>query len=117
LYKFGAISGRHANAQSAWNVTALIRNVDLYLKLSDQECLRINQTLQDIPHFVVSAVRRGKISTAGYTRFQLDGKFDRIDDDIDPHWFWLLFRESDCVCATLQSLDKTSRCVTACFDA
>jgi hypothetical protein len=66
------------------------------------------KTLEDFPQFVVSAVRRGKTSAAGYTKFELDGKFDRIIAEIDPHWFWLLFGESDSLCATLQSLDKES---------
>jgi hypothetical protein len=30
-------------------------------------------------------------------------------DGIDPHWFWLVFGVNDCLCATLQSLDKGSR--------
>jgi hypothetical protein len=64
------------------------------------------KTLEDFPKFIVSAVRRGKTSADGYTRFELDGKFDRIIADIDPHWFWLLFGENNCLCATLQSLDK-----------
>jgi hypothetical protein len=68
-----------------------------------------SKTLKDLSNFFVSAVRRGKTSTTGYTRFELDGKFDRIIDDIDPHWFWLLFGKNDCLCATLQSLDKKSR--------
>jgi len=51
-------------------------------------------------------VRRGKTSAAGYTKFELDGRFDRIIAEIDPHWFWLLFGENDCLCATSQSLDK-----------
>jgi hypothetical protein len=67
------------------------------------------KTLQDFPHFIVSAVRRGRTSTDGRTRFELDGTLDRTIEDIDPHWFWLLFGESDCLCATLQSLDKKSR--------
>jgi hypothetical protein len=75
------------------------------------------KTLQDFPHFTVSAVRRGKTSTEGYTRFELDGNFDRIIDDIDPHWFWLLFGVKDCFCATLQSLDKKTRASTLTRDA
>ena len=64
------------------------------------------KTLKDFPQFIVSTVRRGKTSAAGYTRFELAGKFDRIIDDIDAHWFWLLFGVKDCLCAALQSLDK-----------
>ena len=67
------------------------------------------KTLEDFPQFIVSAVRRGKTSAAGFTRFELDGKFDRIIPNIDPNWFWLLFGANDSLCATLQSLDKESR--------
>jgi hypothetical protein len=75
------------------------------------------KTLQDFPHFNVSAVRRGKTSTEGYTQFELDGNFDRIIDDIDPHWFWLLLGVKDCFCATLQSLDKKTRASILTCDA
>jgi hypothetical protein len=63
------------------------------------------KSLADFPLFLVSAVRRGETSADGYTRFELDGRFDRVIQEIDPHWFWLLFNERDCVCAALQSLD------------
>jgi hypothetical protein len=67
------------------------------------------KTLKDFPQFIVSAVLGGKTLPTGYTRFELDGKFDRVIADIDPHWFWLLFGENDCLCVTLQSLDKETR--------
>jgi hypothetical protein len=74
------------------------------------------KSLEDFPQFFVSAVRRGKTSTAGYTRFELEGKFDRIIDDIDPHWFWLMFGKNDCLCTTLQSLNKETRTATLTCD-
>ena len=64
------------------------------------------KTLEDFPKFVVSALRRGPTSDDGYTRFEFDGRFDRVIENIDPHWFWLLFGENNCLCATVQSLDK-----------
>jgi hypothetical protein len=64
------------------------------------------KSLADFPQFLVSAVRRGETSANGYTRFELDGRFDRIIEEIDPDWFWLLFGTNDCVCATLKSFDK-----------
>ena len=67
------------------------------------------KTLGDFPQFFVDAIRRGKTSAGGSTRFELDGKFDRIIEGIDPHWFWLLFGEKDCLCATLHSLDKETK--------
>ncbi len=70
------------------------------------------KTLGDFPQFSVAAVRRGETSPQGYTNFELDGKFDRIVGQIDSHWFWLLFGEKDCLCATLLSLDKDTRAAT-----
>jgi hypothetical protein len=67
------------------------------------------KTREDFPHFMVGAVRRGTTSTAGYTRFELDGQFDQAIDEIDPDWFWLLSDGNECLCATLQSLDTESR--------
>jgi hypothetical protein len=64
------------------------------------------KSLADFPQFLVSAVRRDKTSVDGYTRFELDGRFDRIIEEIAPHWFWLLFGKNDCVCATWQSFEK-----------
>jgi len=64
------------------------------------------KTFEDFPHFTVGALRRGTTSTTGYTRFELDGTFDQDIDQIDPQWFWLLLSENECLCATLQSLDK-----------
>ena len=66
------------------------------------------KTLQDFPHFVVSAVRRDFTSEDGLTRFELEGKFDRAIGEIDPHWFWLLFGKNDCVCAAVKSLDRSA---------
>jgi len=67
------------------------------------------KTLEDFPQLIVSAVRRGKASAAGFMRFELDRKFDRIIADIDPYWFWLLFGANDSLCMTLRLLDKGSR--------
>jgi hypothetical protein len=64
------------------------------------------KTLRDFPQYKVAAVRRGKTSSEGYTHFELEGKFDGTIENIDPHWFWLLIGEKDCLCATLVSLDK-----------
>jgi len=81
--------------------------VDLYLKPSNQECPDINlKTLTDFPQFIGFCRAAWQDFSRRYTRFELDGKFDRIIADIDPHWFWLLFGENDCLCATLPSLDK-----------
>ena len=74
------------------------------------------KTLRDLPQFAVSAVRGGQKSATGSMRFELDGKFDRPIDDIDPHWFWLLLRDCDCLCASLRSLDKESWVATLSCD-
>lgn len=67
------------------------------------------KTLEDFPQFFVDAVRPGEVSPDGYTRFELEGKFDRLIEGIDPHWFWLLLGEKDSICATLQSLNKETK--------
>jgi hypothetical protein len=74
------------------------------------------KTLSDFPQFTVGSMRRGKTSATGYTRFELDGKFDRIVEEIDPSWFWLLFAEQDCLCATLQSLERDTGAATLTCD-
>jgi hypothetical protein len=73
---------------------------------------RKSKSLADFPQFLVSRVRRGETSADGYARFELNGKFDRVIREIDPHWFWLLFDEKSCVCATLQSLDNETLAAT-----
>jgi hypothetical protein len=70
------------------------------------------KSLADFPQFLVSAVRRGETSADGFTRFELDGKFDRVIHEIDPHWFWLLFDERGRVCAKLQALDNETLVAT-----
>jgi len=78
--------------------------------------MRKPKTLDDFPHFIVSAVRRGTTSTTGYTSFELDGHFDRNIADVDQHWFWLLFGERGSLCASLQSLDKETKAATVTCD-
>jgi hypothetical protein len=71
--------------------------------------IRKPKTLADFPKFTVAAVRRGETSVTGYTRFELEGHFDRIIKQIDPSWFWLLVGQSDCLCASLKSLDRETK--------
>ncbi len=71
--------------------------------------IRKPKTLEDFPKFIVTDVRRSTTSVTGYTRFELDGTFDRTIEAIDPHWFWLLFGEKDYLCASLKSLDKLTK--------
>jgi hypothetical protein len=51
--------------------------------------IRKPKTLADFPKFMVAALRRGETSVTGYTRFELEGHFDRIIEQIDPSWFWI----------------------------
>jgi len=75
------------------------------------------KTLDDFPKFSVNAIRRGTTSAQGYTRFELEGTFDRIIiPETDPHWFWLLFDKNDCLCVTLQTLDAETRTATLTCD-
>jgi hypothetical protein len=73
---------------------------------------QVLKSLADFPQFLVFAVRRGETSADGFTRFELDGKFDRVIHEIDPHWFWLLFDERGHVCATLQALEDETLVAT-----
>src|ERR1700690_681332 len=73
------------------------------------------KTLEDFPKFTVAVVRRGESSATGYTRFEFEGNFDRTIENIDPHWFWLLFGEQDCLCVALKSLEKdTNAAILTC---
>jgi hypothetical protein len=75
------------------------------------------KTLEDLPKFVATAVRRGGPSEAGYTWFEIDGRFDRtppssfdhIIEGRGPRWFWLLFGERGSLCPMLKSFDKETR--------
>jgi hypothetical protein len=73
------------------------------------------KTLEDFPQFIVADVRRGATSADGFTRFELDGRFDRsIEEKIDD-WFFLLFDEKRSVCVTLQSFVKeTNAAILTC---
>lgn len=66
------------------------------------------KTLNDFPYFVVTSVRRGQTSPLGYTEFELEGTFGRLNQirGIESTWFWLLIGEHDCLCAQVRSLDK-----------
>ncbi|MGA7156391.1 MAG: hypothetical protein WBY53_06075 [Acidobacteriaceae bacterium] len=67
------------------------------------------KTLEDLPQFTVTGIRRGATAESGYTHFELDGVFDRITETMDGLWFWLLYGERQCLCASLESLDRTSK--------
>jgi hypothetical protein len=47
--------------------------------------LRKRKSLDDFPHFTVSDLRRGATSDTGYTRFELEGRFDRAVEKISPY--------------------------------
>jgi hypothetical protein len=72
------------------------------------------KTLEDFPKFVVTGVRPGATSEAGYTPFELEGGFDGIPpssfnhvvDGIGPLWFWLVFGMRGYICASVQSHSK-----------
>jgi hypothetical protein len=68
--------------------------------------IRKPKTLEDFPKFEVAKVLRGETSRTGYTKFELEGRFDRVIENIDPHWFWLLNQQDNSLCVTLISLNK-----------
>jgi hypothetical protein len=67
------------------------------------------KSLEDFPQFTVTGVRRGATSDTGYTRFELDGGFDRVVETLDPYWFWLLFGDREYLYASLKSLDNETQ--------
>lgn len=69
------------------------------------------KALTDFVSFTVASVRRGPTSEAGYTTFELDGRFSQIID-FDSDWFWLLVGEKNCITVRLNSLDKQSGTAT-----
>jgi hypothetical protein len=76
----------------------------------------INKTLADLPQFTVTAVCRGETSDTGYTHFEIEGSFDRITKTMDGHWFWALYGERECVCASLESLDREGNTALLSFE-
>jgi hypothetical protein len=74
------------------------------------------KSLEDFPQFLVTGVRRGATSDTGYTRFEIDGSFDRVIDTLDQYWFWLLFGEREYLCASLKSLDSETMIATLTCD-
>jgi hypothetical protein len=78
--------------------------------------VRKPKALEDFPSFEIAAVRRGDTSATGHTRFEIDGRFDRIIENIDQHWFWLLNRGNGCLCASLKSLNRETKEATLTCD-
>ena len=82
------------------------------------------KTLGDLPKFVVTAVRRGASSNDGYSRFEIEGRFDpilegtfeQIIGGTVAQWFWLLFDDRGCICPMLKSFDKQTRTAILAFD-
>jgi hypothetical protein len=70
--------------------------------------IRKPKTLEDFPKFIVTAVRRDMTSAAGYTRFELDGNFNRVIN-YDTHWFWLLFNDGEHLCASLKAINQETK--------
>lgn len=78
--------------------------------------IRKPKTLGDFPKFLVNAVRGCGIDDGGYTRFELDGNFDRAIENISPNWFWLLSDAKESFCVGLKSLDKETKTATLTVD-
>ena len=62
--------------------------------------IRPPKALEDLPKFLVAALRRGPTNGAGYTFFELDGRLDQQITIDGPQWFWLLFGKRGCLCAS-----------------
>jgi hypothetical protein len=78
--------------------------------------IRKPKTLGDFPKFLVNAVRPYGTNDGGYTRFELDGNFDRVIENISPNWFWVLSNAKESYCAGLKSLDAETKAATLTID-
>lgn len=75
------------------------------------------KTLEDFPKFAVIAVRHKAPYKDGYHVFEIAGHydpaiepaFDLIINGTGPQWFWLVYGNRNCLCVTLESLDKQTR--------
>jgi hypothetical protein len=82
------------------------------------------KTLEDLPKFIVTGVRPGATSEAGYTSFELEGGFDGVPpsgfnhvvDGIGPLWFWLVFGMRGYICASVQSHIKETNATVLTFE-
>lgn len=63
------------------------------------------KTLEDFPKFSVSQLTRVGTDSQGFTRFELNGEFDRpIQPQGEITWFWLLTDDHAAVCAQWKSV-------------
>ena len=82
------------------------------------------KTLEDFPKFVVTGVRPGATSEAGYISFELEGRFDgmppssfnHVVEGIGPRWFWLVFGMRGYICASVQSHNKETNATVLTFE-
>jgi hypothetical protein len=71
--------------------------------------IRKPKTLEDFPKFFVTAIHGCGTDNSGHTRFELDGNFNRVIENISPNWFWLLSDAKESFCAGLKSLDEGTK--------
>lgn len=63
------------------------------------------KTLEDFPKFSLSQLIRAGTDSQGFTRFELNGEFDRlIQSQGEITWFWLLIGDRAAVCAQWESV-------------
>src|SRR3984957_4110643 len=82
------------------------------------------KTLEDFPKFIVTGVRPGATSEAGYTSFELEGGinevppsgFNHVVDGIGPLWFWLVLGTRGYICASVQSHIKETNATVLTFE-
>jgi hypothetical protein len=83
------------------------------------------KTLEDLPKFVVTAVREGETSDDGYRLFEIEGTFDpvlessftQIAKGTGALWFWLLHGDRGYLSPMLKSFDKLAgTAVLVCYE-
>lgn len=78
---------------------------------------KARKTLEDFPKFSVSQVTCGATNARGFTRFELNGEFDRtIERRGEINWFWLLIGERATVCVQWEHFDEGRRAATIVAD-
>jgi hypothetical protein len=64
--------------------------------------------VEDLPHFLVTGIKKGKSHDTGQADFELSGVFDKVDG-VSEGRAWLLLPERDCLIGDLESLDLVAK--------
>ena len=79
----------------------------------------MSKTIENLPHLLVTTIKRGEIDATGYAGYELSGVFDTLEG-VRGGRCWLLLSDRNCLIGDLTLIDKdaraavfvTSRCET-----